>query len=899
MKINTSYPKDSIRHELDFDDLYNNLKVYEHELKGVSNSNSQNIAFLSTEVKGSTLKQSTAEPTNIPKDIHKLPQARTCSILDKDLDLGGLCTGAIKMMIFTPDISSFNGNKLSCDDEETDVSESQKENCLLTQRTSEYFENGLQQSKQCLVKILGQKDWEHRGLVQGETSQFGTNQRRGKHSNFSETLGTLTKEILNSISSTTKDGASRGKSQGLCIIDSDVWKYDMRQDKLSRFLRVQSGYVAFGNDSQSSRKNECLQLGSKGLLVPSGNHFVWLQRQLRMKVYYGTEDWGCQLQKYQQVNSTGHLAKTIEEKNVRDLLNCPHGLNLDCFCREYKHEKEEHMLQRKFPSSAEQALHMSFTANSPPPSTGQYTYRSGMIDTPKMCFSTNSFDAEEGGGVMKVGLKRLPEEPGFNSSLHEVWVLCELPEGQMGDWILKWVFRYHESIHEGGYYYQEQSTTSCTRMDVKSAFLYGNITEEVYVKQPPGFEDPAHPNKHGYTERDIDKNLARFPVTPKVSHLHAVKRIFRYLKHQPNLGLWYPKDSPFHLEAFSDSDYAGDNHDRRSTSRRMQFVAERLNHRFSLEDQAYQNSDITSFEIVWSKGSLDSVVKRGLDRPQDFIPSVSLPSKVFTFMRKHSTKFSCRITPLTPSMLEVVSALAAEEEQSTSPHSRAASSARCSSALNSKCCSFKRTVQYRTADFQGTAEPHDAASIPKSPNDYTPTDVFPKSGGPSCHSVPIHGWTMKKQHNCCLKFLLLISRQEVRASWSHTISTSQPTQGRYSALETTNDEEVARKIQAEWDAEEERKRFEELKKTKPKTTLRTYYLLLRKEINGEFPKGQGYKKFAKNLSIHSMKGNVCKFQASIKDSFKDFIFNGFGERREIEKERDAKRTLKEKGTLQY
>ncbi|GJR09847.1 hypothetical protein Tco_0792499 [Tanacetum coccineum] len=58
----------------------------------------------------------------------------------------------------------------------------------------------------------------------------------------------------------------------------------------------------------------------------------------------------------------------------------------------------------------------------------------------------------------------------------------------------------------------------------------------------------------------------RFQVTPKVSHLHAVKRIFRYLKHQPNLGLWYPKDSPFHLEAFSDSDYAGDNHDRRSTS---------------------------------------------------------------------------------------------------------------------------------------------------------------------------------------------------------------------------------------------------------------------------------------------------------------------------------------------
>nr|GEW78009.1 putative ribonuclease H-like domain-containing protein [Tanacetum cinerariifolium] len=43
---------------------------------------------------------------------------------------------------------------------------------------------------------------------------------------------------------------------------------------------------------------------------------------------------------------------------------------------------------------------------------------------------------------------------------------------------------------------------------------------------------------------------ARFQVTPKTSHLHAVKRIFRYLKGQPKLGLWYPRDSPFDLEAF-------------------------------------------------------------------------------------------------------------------------------------------------------------------------------------------------------------------------------------------------------------------------------------------------------------------------------------------------------------
>ncbi|GKB45898.1 putative ribonuclease H-like domain-containing protein, partial [Tanacetum coccineum] len=59
---------------------------------------------------------------------------------------------------------------------------------------------------------------------------------------------------------------------------------------------------------------------------------------------------------------------------------------------------------------------------------------------------------------------------------------------------------------------------------------------------------------------------ARFQVTPKTLHLHAVKRIFRYLKGHPKVGLWYPRDSPFDLEAFSDSDYAGASLDRKSTT---------------------------------------------------------------------------------------------------------------------------------------------------------------------------------------------------------------------------------------------------------------------------------------------------------------------------------------------
>ncbi|GJX88087.1 putative ribonuclease H-like domain-containing protein [Tanacetum coccineum] len=59
---------------------------------------------------------------------------------------------------------------------------------------------------------------------------------------------------------------------------------------------------------------------------------------------------------------------------------------------------------------------------------------------------------------------------------------------------------------------------------------------------------------------------SRHQVTPLTSHLNAVKKIFKYLKGQPKLGLWYPKDSPFQLEAYSDSDYAGSHGDRKSTT---------------------------------------------------------------------------------------------------------------------------------------------------------------------------------------------------------------------------------------------------------------------------------------------------------------------------------------------
>nr|GEZ13668.1 ribonuclease H-like domain-containing protein [Tanacetum cinerariifolium]GEZ17417.1 ribonuclease H-like domain-containing protein [Tanacetum cinerariifolium] len=68
----------------------------------------------------------------------------------------------------------------------------------------------------------------------------------------------------------------------------------------------------------------------------------------------------------------------------------------------------------------------------------------------------------------------------------------------------------------------------------------------------------------------------RYHVNIKVSHLHVVKRIFKYLKGQPKFDLWYLKDSPFDLVAYTDSDYAGASLDRKSTTRGYQFLRCRL-----------------------------------------------------------------------------------------------------------------------------------------------------------------------------------------------------------------------------------------------------------------------------------------------------------------------------------
>jgi hypothetical protein len=64
---------------------------------------------------------------------------------------------------------------------------------------------------------------------------------------------------------------------------------------------------------------------------------------------------------------------------------------------------------------------------------------------------------------------------------------------------------------------------------------------------------------------------AYFQASPRTSHRQAVKRIFRYLRHTPDFGLWYSGSSSLALHGFSDADFAGCRLDRKSTSGTCQF----------------------------------------------------------------------------------------------------------------------------------------------------------------------------------------------------------------------------------------------------------------------------------------------------------------------------------------
>ena len=83
---------------------------------------------------------------------------------------------------------------------------------------------------------------------------------------------------------------------------------------------------------------------------------------------------------------------------------------------------------------------------------------------------------------------------------------------------------------------------------------------------------------------------ARFQSCPTESHLHALKRIFKYLFGTINLGLWYPRNVEFKLVGYSDAEFVGSLLDRKSTSRTCQFLGSSLVSWFSKK----QNSVVLS-----------------------------------------------------------------------------------------------------------------------------------------------------------------------------------------------------------------------------------------------------------------------------------------------------------------
>nr|GEX41554.1 hypothetical protein [Tanacetum cinerariifolium] len=135
------------------------------------------------------------------------------------------------------------------------------------------------------------------------------------------------------------------------------------------------------------------------------------------------------------------------------------------------------------------------------------------------------------------------------------------------------------------------------QIDVKTAFLNGNLQEKVYVSQPDGFVDPVDTSMVEKSKLDEDKErktvdpshycgmigtllyltasrpdlqfsicmCARYQARPTEKHLHTIKRIFWYLKGTIDRGLSYPKDSSIALTAFADANHAGCKDTRRST----------------------------------------------------------------------------------------------------------------------------------------------------------------------------------------------------------------------------------------------------------------------------------------------------------------------------------------------
>ncbi|WVZ53301.1 LOW QUALITY PROTEIN: hypothetical protein U9M48_004267, partial [Paspalum notatum var. saurae] len=93
---------------------------------------------------------------------------------------------------------------------------------------------------------------------------------------------------------------------------------------------------------------------------------------------------------------------------------------------------------------------------------------------------------------------------------------------------------------------------------------------------------------------------ARYRASPRTSHRQAVKRIFRYLKFTPELGLWYSSGSSLFLRGFSHADHAGCRIDRKSTSGTCQLLGTSL---VSWSSSKQASVSLSTTKRVWKNPS--------------------------------------------------------------------------------------------------------------------------------------------------------------------------------------------------------------------------------------------------------------------------------------------------------
>ncbi|GKA57825.1 uncharacterized mitochondrial protein-like protein [Tanacetum coccineum] len=110
----------------------------------------------------------------------------------------------------------------------------------------------------------------------------------------------------------------------------------------------------------------------------------------------------------------------------------------------------------------------------------------------------------------------------------------------------------------------------------KFGFTEVKITSTPIETQKPLLKDEDGEEVDVYMYRSMIGSLMYLTSSRPDIMFVVLKRIFWYLKGQPKLGLWYPKDSLFDLVAYTDSDYAGASLDRKSTTRGCQFLRSRL-----------------------------------------------------------------------------------------------------------------------------------------------------------------------------------------------------------------------------------------------------------------------------------------------------------------------------------